>query len=196
MRYKEQTFEEALNEYMNYPCEWNDAELSNSMKRCDIKKRTHPYGARVELRNNLKLAPQRYVCGFVFDEDANVLLIQKRRPKWQAGRWNGIGGKIEEGECPHDAMVREAIEEADIRVDWKYRGRLHGINTDGATFECYLYSAYTDVIDYTQMEDERLATWNISWLVENYDICIPNVPGLVFLLGNEHDTIVDIEYGK
>ena len=36
---------------------------------------------------------QQYVCGFLFSRDrARVLLIRKRRPAWQAGKLNGLGG--------------------------------------------------------------------------------------------------------
>jgi hypothetical protein len=54
----------------------------------------------------------RYVLGFVFSEDSSrVLLVWKNRPAWQAGKLNGIGGKIEAGETPLQAMQREFREE-------------------------------------------------------------------------------------
>src|SRR3954470_21452915 len=64
---------------------------------------------------NTTTAPnvQEYVCGFLFSPDrTRVLLIRKRRPAWQAGKLNGIGGKIEPGESPAQAMSREFREEA------------------------------------------------------------------------------------
>lgn len=64
---------------------------------------------------------QRYVVGFAlaFNE---VLLIHKTHPEWQAGRWNGIGGKVEPGESPLAAMRREAHEEANVDDDaeWEH----------------------------------------------------------------------------
>ncbi len=40
-----------------------------------------------------------YVLGFAFDEDYEwVALIKKNRPQWQAGKLNGVGGKIEPNE--------------------------------------------------------------------------------------------------
>lgn len=58
------------------------------------------------------MAPRRFVLGFCFDFGYhNVLLIEKNRPPWQAGKLNGIGGKIEEGESPAAAMAREFREE-------------------------------------------------------------------------------------
>lgn len=59
-----------------------------------------------------------YVAGFVFDGLGQiVLLIEKRRPKWQAGLLNGIGGSIEPGESPAQAMSREFLEEAGVTVN-------------------------------------------------------------------------------
>lgn len=51
-----------------------------------------------------------------------VALVEKNRPEWQKGRMNGIGGHIEEGEAPWDAMVREFWEETGCRTEqlrWK-----------------------------------------------------------------------------
>ncbi len=56
----------------------------------------------------------RYVLGFAFDKHDNVLLVQKTKPKWQMGLYNGIGGRIETWDkSDADAMRREFKEEAD-----------------------------------------------------------------------------------
>jgi 8-oxo-dGTP diphosphatase len=61
---------------------------------------------------------REYVCGFLFDEfGGKVALIEKKRPEWQAGKRNGIGGRIEKGETPIQAMVREFGEEAGMVVN-------------------------------------------------------------------------------
>lgn len=71
----------------------------------------------------------RYVLGFAFAPKANaVLLFQKDRPAWQAGRINGVGGKVQ----PHDpdiyeAMRREFAEETGIHTraaDWRHYARM------------------------------------------------------------------------
>lgn len=66
---------------------------------------------------------QQYVAGFVFDPTgAFVALIKKEKPEWQKGRLNAIGGKIEEGEEPIDAQVREFREETGVEIpatDWQ-----------------------------------------------------------------------------
>lgn len=54
-----------------------------------------------------------YVCGFMFNHTLDrVVLIEKRNPAWQRGRFNGVGGKIEANESPLNAMRREFREEA------------------------------------------------------------------------------------
>jgi len=44
-----------------------------------------------------------------------VLLGLKKRG-FGAGKWNGFGGKIEPGESPRDAAVRELLEECRVRI--------------------------------------------------------------------------------
>lgn len=61
-----------------------------------------------------------YVVGFLFSQHRSaVVLIRKNKPEWQAGRFNGVGGKIEHGETPIEAMKREFEEEAGVLIsDW------------------------------------------------------------------------------
>jgi 8-oxo-dGTP diphosphatase len=63
---------------------------------------------------------KRMVVGFLF-ADSDVLLVQKMKPDWQKGFWNGVGGKDEDGEEPIDAMVREFREETKIDTARQHR---------------------------------------------------------------------------
>lgn len=77
--------------------------------------------------------PQEWVAGFCFNGGC-VALIRKARPEWQRGKLNGVGGKIEPGETPEQAMRREWVEETGTKsppdwrtfcvYDWK-GGRVH-----------------------------------------------------------------------
>ena len=68
------------------------------------------------------LIKQEYVVGFNFvrapepNATTRVVLIRKRRPEWQAGKLNGIGGHVEPGETPLAAMAREYLEETGERI--------------------------------------------------------------------------------
>lgn len=46
-------------------------------------------------------------------EDDSVLLAMKKRG-FGAGRWNGVGGKLDEGETIEEALVRECQEEISV----------------------------------------------------------------------------------
>lgn len=82
------------------------------------------YWICVLARRSLELSQmKRYTVGFVFDKGLrNVLLVGKTHPEWQNGKFNGLGGRIEEGESPIQCMVREVKEEADLFIaeaKWK-----------------------------------------------------------------------------
>ena len=47
---------------------------------------------------------------------AQLLIAQRPAGKWQAGRWEFPGGKIEADESPRDALVRELREELGVEV--------------------------------------------------------------------------------
>lgn len=83
-------------------------------------------------------APTQYVVGFLFSGDeSRVWLIQKKRPKWQAGRLNGVGGHMEENEFPHLAMSREFKEETGVKIhNW-----IHAITLSSKSFVIYVFKA-------------------------------------------------------
>lgn len=59
-----------------------------------------------------------YVCGFAFDEtQKRVSLILKNRPVFLAGKYNGIGGKLEDSDVDvFHAMAREFEEECGVKT--------------------------------------------------------------------------------
>lgn len=56
----------------------------------------------------------QFVCGFAFNatKEYVALLKKEKFPPWIVGKWNGIGGRMEQGEGIRQAMVREFREEA------------------------------------------------------------------------------------
>jgi len=109
---------------------------------------------------------QEYVTGFLFDKhEQMVALVKKNRPEWQAGRWNGIGGKIEPGEIPADAMRREFWEETGLQIDeWT-----HFITIFGKEFRVHFFYSHADypILNEVQTKtDEVIEVWYIDNLSE------------------------------
>lgn len=76
-----------------------------------------------------------------------VLLIRKLRPAWQAGRLNGVGGKVEFGESPDEAMAREFREETghEAPLNWRWVVTVDDSRNYGHYFA--VYSAEIDTED-------------------------------------------------
>lgn len=102
------------------------------------------------------LPPQqiRYVAGLLFSDTGDrVALVRKNRPAWQAGKLNAIGGKIEPGETPGVAMMREFEEEAGVHIPPNLWSPVAVLTGDG--FEVHFFSARSHMIDDVQtMTDE------------------------------------------
>lgn len=56
--------------------------------------------------------------------NGKVLLLKKSEGLFGGGRWNGLGGKIDKGEMPEQACVREVFEESGLSVN---KLRYHGL---------------------------------------------------------------------
>lgn len=120
----------------------------------------------------------RYVAGFLICGE-RVLLIRKSRPEWQRGRLNGIGGHIETGESPAEAMRREFREEAGLDIDdWEHFATVRGdwwgevwffrLEVPSEVF----FSIKTGLVDEGNLERRHLneaqaygALPNLSWLL-------------------------------
>lgn len=122
----------------------------------------------------------KYVVGFAFnDAKDELLLIRKKRPKWQAGLLNGIGGKIKEGESRKDAMKREFLEETGI-FTWKFEweefftlsdeeGEIHFFTESLADQAFYRFESTTDEtvvkVPIKNFEGRKDTVPNLTWLV-------------------------------
>lgn len=121
------------------------------------------------------------VCGFIFDLTASrVVLIEKKRPAWQAGKYNGVGGKIKgNDETPASAMSREALEECGVNVPpehWRHVATCRGVPRD--PFTLWFFCCFTDQAKHAKtLEDERVRVvplaevpatrtiYNLQWLI-------------------------------
>ena len=126
---------------------------------------------------------EMYVVGFMFSTDhKRVALIRKTHPDWQKGKRNGVGGKINLGECGIEAMVREFKEETGAVTragQWKLFATLSGGDGDIGRFELVCYATVGDLSALRTTTDEEIevvktesitplrrdVVENLTWLV-------------------------------
>jgi 8-oxo-dGTP diphosphatase len=126
---------------------------------------------------------QEYVCGFLFSPDrTRVLLIRKKRPAWQAGKLNGVGGKIEPGETALQAMRREFREEAAVDVaEWEHVLTLSGDDDAGKGYGWagHFFRAFGELSTARAVTDEALETHRTDALPPD---TIPNLRWMIPLM--------------
>ncbi|MEK7572268.1 MAG: 8-oxo-dGTP diphosphatase [Patescibacteria group bacterium] len=99
----------------------------------------------------------------IIHQHPKILLGMKKRG-FGAGRWNGFGGKVEEGESIEESMKREIKEEAGIDVgDLSKMGILnfeHKNNSE--TLECHIFKAKNFTGDLIETEEMKPEWFNID----------------------------------
>lgn len=81
---------------------------------------------------------------YVMKDDKTLMLHRvKKKDDFHEGKWNGLGGKFEDGETPEECVIREVEEESGLKIEEPH---LHGFITfpefDGKNdWYVFLYSA-------------------------------------------------------
>lgn len=120
---------------------------------------------------------QRYVLCFLYDRQMkHVALIRKNKPAWQAGKLNGIGGKVELWESVEDAAPREFLEETGVNIpqkEWR-----HFLTFDGVGFAVHAYVSFNDkVFDCKTVEAEKIEIVEIDKI--NFTECVDNLKWII-----------------
>jgi len=69
------------------------------------------------MQNNTDNRPEiDVVCGVITDGEGRYLVCRRPEGKHLGGLWEFPGGKVDAGELPESALVRELEEELEIRV--------------------------------------------------------------------------------
>jgi 8-oxo-dGTP pyrophosphatase MutT (NUDIX family) len=133
---------------------------------------------------SIDVSPKKYVLGFAINKDkSHVLLIKKNRPSWQAGLFNGIGGKIEDFDLnSSSAMQREFIEETGLDIpahNWHLFANLGSDHFHVAVF----WTISHNISDYRSVTDEEVTLIKIDDLfINSFKQCVPNLAWLIALL--------------
>lgn len=129
----------------------------------------------------------RWVEGFLFDDKGGrVALILKRRPDYLAGKWNGIGGKVEAGETAWAAMVREFHEEAGVETvesDWFWFASLA---TKNGLIRCYCTFSSEYMEKVRRMTDEWVRPVRVRDIYLTPDRVVPNTRWLIPMVLSVH----------
>lgn len=115
-----------------------------------------------------------------------ILLLNRESPSWM-GRWNGLGGKIENGESPLECVLREVYEEAEIQLEHaECKGIVSWTKSGGSKGGMYVFVAeLPEAIHYEtpKKTDEGIIDWKeISWIIhpENRGVAAQFFDGIFF----------------
>ena len=109
------------------------------------------------------------VVAAIIIKDGKVFATQRGYGQWQ-GWWEFPGGKIESGECPQEALVREICEELDAEIEVKEL--LETVEWDypdfHLTMHCFICSLLSESL---HLNEHEAATWltketlhSVKWL--------------------------------
>ncbi len=132
------------------------------------------------------------VVGFLFSEERDkVVLIKKTHPEWQKGKLNGVGGKVQPGETPYAAMVREFKEEAGLNITgWRRFCILHG-SARSTKMDPWVVHFFVDFAERPEsvvsMTDETVLAWDYPDVITEEFGFPPHIPNLHWLLPMAED---------
>lgn len=116
-----------------------------------------------------KQVPVIRVVAAIIEYDGQYLACRRAPHKASAGLWEFPGGKIEPGESPEDALVREIEEELNLKIDVVRHFHTAQTIVEGSIIqlECYLATACFMPTLSTDHDDMRLTNvqefQHLSW---------------------------------
>lgn len=131
-----------------------------------------------------------YVVGVVFDNINRVLLINKNRPDWQRGYFNGLGGAINENETSKQAMHRECKEESGLDINtWE----MHHHESFKNGVQLYYMKSTVDYHTLDKAEsltDEEVSIFDIDSLPKRIQ---PDIREMIEFCTREHKAQKDLD---
>ncbi|QRY56389.1 NUDIX hydrolase [Sphingobacterium siyangense] len=114
------------------------------------------------------------VCGIIFKDD--LVLICRRKPeKSLGGYWEFPGGKVEDGESKEESLLRELIEELNLKVKIKQ----HFFDTvhhyENGAIELISFICETENIASESTDHDQLEWVNVSDLL-GWELAPADIP--------------------
>lgn len=110
-----------------------------------------------------------------------VLLVLKDRPAWQKGKLNLPGGKIEDGETPLKAAIRELKEETGY-VPLVTPREMGKIQSGQTTIHCFKAVVNSSVPPQAREGETELVEWHNWFRLLSDDRLIPNLKIIIPLI--------------
>lgn len=126
-----------------------------------------------------------YTLGLIYNpKNTQILLQLKDKPDWQHGRYNGIGGKVEQNETPDHAMLRKGIEEIGVEAAWTHKGQ---IKVNEHLIDLYKTNLSGTSIRYAIKHAQRNTneTLDLSWIDQMPENILSNLTYLVPMLADD-----------
>lgn len=132
----------------------------------------------------------KHVATMIYHAASNsfVGVLKKNGPPVVRGRWNFVGGKVEEGETSHTAHAREALEETGIdiledcslvsRFTVHFPGGPNGVEVEFARFDIHPRTETRPELPNVNDVDERLK----RVFTDLSDYVVPNLAWITPLL--------------
>ncbi|GAA0315036.1 8-oxo-dGTP diphosphatase [Bacillus carboniphilus] len=111
-----------------------------------------------------------YTICFLYQHDQLLMLLRNKAPN--KGKWNGLGGKIEENESLEESILREIKEESGLTVhDILYKGVVTWNNKSG--MHVFTGTDYSGDIHSTY---EGQVGWKpLEWVLSSNEV-VSNIP--------------------
>ena len=116
------------------------------------------------------------VVAAILQKEDKILIARKKQGKPLAGYFEFPGGKIEEGETPEESLIRELMEEMNIKIAVKeYIGE--SIYDYGNDKVISLLGYTAEIIDgEIKLSDHDIYEWVTLEQINNYKIAPADIP--------------------
>lgn len=116
------------------------------------------------------------VVAGILKKDDKILIARKREGKPLAGLWEFPGGKIEQDETPEESLVRELMEEMEIKISVKgYVGKSIYDYGNGKVVELLGYTAEIIEGDIVLTDHDKYI-WVTLSEINNYNLAPADTP--------------------
>lgn len=120
----------------------------------------------------------KVVCGIIF-KDNLVLICRRKQEKSLGGYWEFPGGKVEESESHEESLLRELIEELNLKVEIKqhFFDTIHHYDKGAIELISFICSTTGNVVestDHDQLEWIKVSDL-LNWKLAPADIPIAQV---------------------